>query len=67
MKTWNVIWSCDNECCGISVSVMVKTMTRRESDPNVLITMAKQKLFSADIDSSWFGFTPSIKEIDNGN
>ena len=65
MRTWNVTWSCEDDCCGISVTVTVHTMTGRESDPSLLVTKAKQKLFDAGIDSSWFTFIPLIKEIGN--
>ena len=44
MKTWLVSWSC-NDGCGVSVNTRVTTMTNRESDPSIVITMAKQKLF----------------------
>jgi hypothetical protein len=75
MKTWLVSWSC-NDGCGVSVNTRVTTMTNRESDPSIVITMAKQKLFDDGVvdlfsefsclcDMRWIDSTPSIKEVSN--
>jgi len=72
MKTWLVSWSC-NDGCGVSVSTRVTTMTNRESDPNILIAMAKQKIFDDGVvdlvsgwcDMRWIDSIPSIKEVSN--
>lgn len=52
-RTFKVTWAC-NACCGVSVSVIVETMTQRESDTEHVIRMAKHKMNDCRIHGDWF-------------
>lgn len=65
MRTFRVTWFCDS-CCGIKVSVVVPTMTRRESEKDCVIRLARERLLDCQVNGDWFSCVePSIQEIDN--
>ena len=65
MRTFKVTWYCDS-CCGIKVSVVVPTMTRRESERDCVISLAKDRLGACQINGEWFrSIEPTVVEVSN--